>query len=404
MKNHLISIILGCIVLLCALAGCQSDESPEASVSVPPTNPTTNIPVESNTVQSDSVKSDYPKSVEEGILSRQDIQRIYYGPTETLLISTPDTLYWYDVSQNKILSQRPTDNWLKVAFYPVGNTLCAVVTVAVGESTGGFASSTDAETMCIFFDEKLQEIETVNLCNLGDNRDFIRCAAVSGNGGKIAYATQDKLYCYDRGSDTLDLVLDFSRENMENNYGLSSISSVSFASSADRILFCGNSFSLPLAEGQHSYMTYGGIYLDGAGLQNLPFQDFEADSLVSSTGGYMIFEESMKSASGKVVVIDAEDMSQQVYSLGSVKEGTSGLFCSQGGRYYATEEVGTNSLTLRVYERATGQLACTHTFEDASAEYFYRTPSVYIIDNQKLCIVKLGGFNEISSKVVIFAL
>jgi hypothetical protein len=94
------------------------------------------------------------------------------------------------------LSQRPTDNWLKVAFYPVGNTLCAVVTVAVGESTGGSASSTDAETMCIFFDEKLQEIETVNLCNLGDNRDFIRCAAVSGNGGKIAYATQDKLYCY----------------------------------------------------------------------------------------------------------------------------------------------------------------------------------------------------------------
>ena len=78
MKNHLISIILGCMVLLCALAGCQSDESPEASVSVPPTNPTTNIPVESNAVQSDSVKSDYPKSVEEGILTRQDIQRIYY--------------------------------------------------------------------------------------------------------------------------------------------------------------------------------------------------------------------------------------------------------------------------------------------------------------------------------------
>lgn len=70
MKNHLISIILGCMVMLCALAGCQSDESPEASVSVPPTNPTTNIPVESNAVQSDSVKSDYPKSVEEGILSR----------------------------------------------------------------------------------------------------------------------------------------------------------------------------------------------------------------------------------------------------------------------------------------------------------------------------------------------
>ena len=146
MKNHLISIILVCMVLLCVLVGCQSDELPEASVSVPPTNPI-NIPVESNAVQSDSIKSDHPKSVEEGILSRQDIQHIYYGPTKTLLISTPDTLYWYDVSQDKILGQRPADNWLEVAFYPVGNALCAVVTVAVGESTGGFASSTDAETM-----------------------------------------------------------------------------------------------------------------------------------------------------------------------------------------------------------------------------------------------------------------
>lgn len=404
MKNHLISIVLGCMVLLCVLAGCQSNESPEVSVSVPSTNPTINIPVESNAIQSDPVKSNYPKSAEEGILSRQDIQRIYYGPMETLLISTPDTLYWYDVSQDKLLGQRPADNWLEVAFYPVGNTLCAVATVAVEEGTGGFAFSTDAETMCIFFDEKLQEIETVNLSNLGDNRDFIRCAAVSGDGGKIAYATQDKLYCYDRGSDTLGLVLDFSRENMKDNYGLSSISSVSFAPSTNRLLFCGSSFSLPLATGQHSYMTYGGIYLDGTGLQNLPFHDFEAGSMVSSADGYMIFEESMKSASGRLAVIDIEDMSQQIYSLDSVKEGASGLFCSQSGRYYATEEVGANSLTLRVYERATGQLACTHTFEDASAEYFYRTPSVYIIDSQKLCIVKLGGFNEISSKVVMFAL
>ena len=54
------------MVMLCALAGCQSDESPEASVSVPPTNPTTNIPVESNAVQSDSVKSDY-----QGLRKRQ---------------------------------------------------------------------------------------------------------------------------------------------------------------------------------------------------------------------------------------------------------------------------------------------------------------------------------------------
>lgn len=404
MKKHLRNTILGCMALLCLLTGCYGNEPVETSASAQATDPIVSIPIASNAIQSNPHETENMNVAEEGLLSRSDIQHIYYGSTGTLLISTSDTLYWYDVGRGAILAQRPADNWLEVAFYSAGNTLCAIATSYTGESAGGFVSSSDADTVCIFYDEMLQETETVNLSNLGDNRNYIRCAAVSDDGSKIAYATQDKLYCYDRTSSTVNLILDLSRESMEKNNGLSSISSITFAPSANQLLFCGSSFSLPLTEGQYSYMTYGYIDLDGTGLQNLPFQGFEAGSLAGCAGGYLLFEESMKSASGKLVVVDCKDMSQQIYSLGSVREGTSGLFFSQDGAYYTTEEVGANKITLRFYDRATGQLTCTHTFEDADAEYFYRTPSVYIVDSQNLCIVKLGGFNEIPSKVVTFSL
>lgn len=431
MKKHLRSTILGCMALLCLLTGCHSSELTEASASVQPTGPIIslpsasdaiesnpfetdagvqqtsqieNTPIVSDVIQSNPLESENMKAAEEGLLSRSDIQRIYYGSMGTLLISTSDTLYWYDVGRGEILAQRPADHWSDVAFYSSGNTLCAIATSYTGENTGGFVSSSDADTVCIFYDEMLQETETINLSDLRGGRDYIRCAAVSGDGNKIAYATLDKLYCYDRISNTVGLVLDLSRENMEKNHGLSSISSISFAPSANRLLFCGLSFSFPLTGNQSGDMTYGCIDLDGTGLQNLSFQCFEAGSLAGSAGGYLFFEESMKSASGKLAVVDSKDMSQQIYSLGSVREGTSGLFCSQDGAYYATEEVSANKITLRFYDRATGQLACTRIFEDADARYFSRTPSVFIIDSQNLCIVKLGGFNDIPSKVVTFSL
>ena len=404
MKKHLRNKILGCIVLLYLLTGCHANEPIETSASIPPTGSTANTPTISDAIQSDPLETEHIKAAEDGLLSRQDIQRIYYGPTGTLLISTPDTLYWYDAGQDEILAQRPADNWLEAAFYSAGDTLCAIVTAAAGESAGGFTSSLSTDTMCIFFDGMLQEAETFNLSDLEENGNYIRCTAVSSDGNKIAYATLDKLCYYDRASNTLSLVLDLSYENIADNRGLSSISSIVFDPSESRLLFCGSSFTLPLTEGQNSYVTYGCIYLDGTGLQNLPFQGFEAGSLAGSAGGYLIFEESMKSPSGKLAVVNGEDMSQQVYSLGSVKEGTSGLFCSQDGGFYATEEVGANSITLQIYDRVTGQLACTRIFEDANAEYFYRPPAIYIIDSQELCIVKLGGFNEIPSKVVTFSL
>ena len=199
-------------------------------------------------------------------------------------------------------------------------------------------------------------------------------------------------------------MLDYSRSQIEVNKGLSSISALAFSPDGSKILFCGNTYSLPIATGQHSFITYGCILLDGDGLQNLTFQNFEAGSVAGVAGGFLFFEESMTSATGKIAVVSGNDMAQKVYPLSTVSEGVSGLFCSQNGDYYATVESETGQWLIRIYSRETGELVTVQAVKETNEEFFYRTPAIYILSDPELCIVKLGGFSDIPSKVVAFSL
>lgn len=408
MKKHMGGMILCCLALLCLLPGCQDGKVIEESIGSESATSAASNSVASEFTQSASANQATEQVKEgelltvEGFLDSGDIQKIYYGTEGTLLVQTVDTLYWYDVNSGSVLAQRLADNWLDVAFYPVENGFCAIAELSSNENTGGFTSS--SSTLCVFYDEALQEVETITLNNLGDGSDYIKCAAISSDGNTIAYSTQDKLYCYDCTSSSLNMVLDLSYDLIESNNGLSGISSLVFSPSGDKLLYSGSTFSLPITEGQYSYITYGCIALDGSGFQNLPFQDYVAGSMAGAAGGYLFFEESMTFASGKLAVVDSSDMSQKVYSLGSVHEGEAGLFCSQGGEYYATEDVGKNQATIRLYRQDTGELICIQTIDDTNEEFFYRTPTLYILDSLNICIVKLGGFNNIPSKVVMFSL
>lgn len=338
----------------------------------------------------------------QGLMDSGEIRNIDYGSAGTLLLRTSDTLYWYDADSGSILAQRPTDDWLSVDYYPIEGGLCAIGT-SCSDSTGGFAATYDS-TLCVFYDEALRETDRIALNELGAGADYIMCAAVSDDGTTIAYSTQDKLYCYDRASGTLAMVLDLSYDLIETNDGLCAISDLIFSPSGDKLLFCGNSFALPLETGQHSDITFGAISLDGSGFQNLSFQSFTAGSMAGAAGGYLFFEESMLSGSGKVAVVDGSDMSQTLYALGSVREGEAGVYYSQTGGYFATAELGSNQLTVRIYRRDTGAMVCTQTIEDTNEAYFYRMPGIYLLDGQGICIVKLGGFNDIPSRVVRFSL
>lgn len=411
MRKRLRYLALCCVMLLCLLPGCQNSEQYHTPNGVDPSISSTEIgnpavsdvtPSETITPTAEQVTGVAPVVMEE-LLSRPDIQKIYYGPTGTLLVDTSDTLYWYDLDSGCALAQRPKDDWLAVEYHCVTDGFCAVGTLVPDEDTGGISFGT-ATTVCIFYDKALQEVRRIILNDLGDGVDYVKCAAVSDHGDIIAYCTMDKLYCYDCVSDTVELVLDLSRDQIEVNKGLSTISSLAFSPSGDKVLFCGSTYSLPIAIGQHSYLTYGCIALDGSSLRNMPFQNFEAGSMTGEAGGYLFFEESMTSASGKIAVVSSSDMKQQVYSLSTTSEGVSGLSCSQDGGYYATVKSEVDRWLIRIYSRETGKLVTTQTIEETGEEYFYRAPAIYALDNLGLCVVKLGGFSDIPSKVITFSL
>ena len=407
MKKQIKNVMLCSLALLLLLSACQGGKVNEESENVESAAPTSSNSAASEPAQSEPANQATEQIKEgnlltvEGFLDSEDIQKIYYGSAGTLLVQTSDTLYWYDVSSGSILAQRPADDWLSVDYYPIKGGICAIGDLSSG-GTGGFVTS--GSTLCVFYDEALQEAETITLNNLGGRADAILCATVSGDGNTIAYCTTDKLYCYDRASGALKEALDLSYNLIENNDGLSAISDLAFSSSGDRLLFCGNTFSIPRTEGQYTYKTYGSVSLDGSGFQNRSFQGFTAGSMAGAAGGYLFFEESMLSSSGKVAAVDGGDMSQTVYSLGSVHEGEAGVYPSQGGGYFATEELGDNQMTIRVYRRDTGDMVCTQTIEDSNEAYFYRITSIYILDELEVCVVKLGGFSDIPSKVVLFSL
>ena len=399
------------MIMLCLLPGCQNSGQSlapnDAKVSISPTetdNPsaTSTIPPETSSPTTEQpVKADLVEV--EALLNSTNIQKIYYGPAGTLLAHSLDTLYWFDMNSACALAQRPAEDWLVVEYYFTENGFCAVGTLAPDESAEGFSSGTTA-TVCIFYDKALQEIRRIILNDLDDGVDYVKCVAISSSGDAIAYCTLGRLYYYDCTSDTLKLVLDYSRSQIEVNKGLSSISALAFSPDGSKILFCGNTYSLPIATGQHSFITYGCILLDGDGLQNLTFQNFEAGSVAGVAGGFLFFEESMTSATGKIAVVSGNDMAQKVYPLSTVSEGVSGLFCSQNGDYYATVESETGQWLIRIYSRETGELVTVQAVKETNEEFFYRTPAIYILSDPELCIVKLGGFSDIPSKVVAFSL
>lgn len=405
-------MIFVCLALLSLLASCQTSFPINSAAE----NEIT-APIPSELANPDDIHSEICQTTEpfiaskppqrERVLNNGDIKNIYYGSPGTLLLRTSNAIYWYDVGSEKILAQRPMDNWLSVTFYPIDDGFCAIgslpKSLSADENTGSFISSS-SDTLCIFYDKAFHEMERITLNNLENGADYISCTALSTSGNMIAYCTIDKLYCYDRTSSTSKLILNLGYDYIESNSGLSSISAMVFSKEEDSILFCGNTFSLPIMTGQHSFITYGYVALNGSKLENKKFQNFEAGAMVYATSEYLFFEESLNAASGKLSIIDNDNLCQRTYSLNSVREGEAGLFCSQNGGYYATVEMANSQWIVHIYESKDGQLICTQLVDVTEDKFSYRTPAIYILDDLKICIVKLGGFNDIPSEIISFSL
>ena len=78
------------------------------------------------------------------------------------------------------------------------------------------------------------------------------------------------------------------------------------------------------------------------------------------------------------------------------------MYGSEQGNYVATTVLD-GSLTVRVYDVASGALVATEVIENPDPTYFNRIPKVYLLDDAKTAVVLLGSsISEVNTLVSTF--
>ena len=223
--------------------------------------------------------------------------------------------------------------------------------------------------------------------------------AASTDGKKLAFAALGGLYLYDLESGSLTTLLDTAQDAGTASISVSMLSGAAFAQNNSQIVFSGSGSSIPTADGEESFSIYGSIAVDGSGLKLT--KSYEMEEMQSSVSR-LFFPQTFTQADGTLLWVDRATGSANTLSFSASGEGKDGVYCSEQGNYVATAVLD-GSLTVRVYDAASGELVATEVIENSDPTYFNRIPQIYLLDESKTALVVLGGsISEIDTLVSTF--
>lgn len=102
-------------------------------------------------------------------------------------------------------------------------------------------------------------------------------------------------------------------------------------------------------------------------------------------------------------MLDTASNTEKTMSFSSRGEGKDGVYCSGQGKYVAASVLGENSVTINIYDTASGKNIHTETVQNGNGTYFLRIPQILILDETGTCIVLLGrGIDEVSTLITTF--
>ena len=102
-------------------------------------------------------------------------------------------------------------------------------------------------------------------------------------------------------------------------------------------------------------------------------------------------------------MLDTVSNTEKTMSFSSRSEGKDGVYCSGQGKYVATAILEESSVTINIYDTASGKSIHTETVQDSNSTYFLRVPQILILDESGTCIVVLGrGIDEVSTLITTF--
>ena len=362
------------LIFTLALSACGKTDAPAPAVSgsTPSDTPVVSVPAP------DGQPGQSPSSCTfDPALFGGKLRSCAYAGNGTLLVLA-DRLYLYDTGTSSVLA---------TAEAPLREFEAQAI-------DGGYVLSGmgDSGMMAYIYDSSLSLNKEIAVDELLQG-DFVISetggVAASTDGKKLAFAALGGLYLYDLESGSLTILLDVAQNAKTASISISMLNGAAFAQDNSQIVFCGSGNSLPAVDGEDGFSIYGSIAVDGSNLKLTKPSAYEMEEIQSSASR-LFFPQTFTQADGTLFWIDRVTGSTNTLSFSTTGEGKDGVYGSEQGNYVATAVLD-GSLTVRVYDVASGALVATEVIENSDPTYFNRIPRIYLLDGAKTAVVVLGG-------------
>ena len=326
----------------------------------------------------------------------------YYAGGSRIIVAA-DQLYLYDTGKGKTIAsadismedlcvQTFTDGYFVVGQGKAG-----------GGSNGSFAASESGGINGYILNKDFAVQDTISFSGLLSDDFIVQITgiAVSQDGKQVAFGGLQGLYLYDTSSKKVRTILDYDEDGRANNIGIVSMDSLTFTGN-NTLVYVGT--ATDISNGGDGFSVYGTVSTDSANITITKKADYQVDTEEIQKGGNLLaMPQSFNKNNGTLLMLDTASMTEKMITFSSRSEGKDGVYCSGQGKYVATAILEESSVTINIYDTASGKSIHTETVQDSNSAYFMRVPQILILDESGTCIVVLGrGIDEVSTLITTF--
>ena len=327
----------------------------------------------------------------------------YYADGNRIIVAA-DQLYLYDTGKGKTIAsadismedlcvQTFTDGYFVVGQGKAG-----------GGSNGSFATSESGGINGYILNKDFAVQDTISFSGLLSDDFIVQITgiAVSQDGKQVAFGGLQGLYLYDISSRRVRTILNYSEKGTAGNMQIVTMDSLTFTGN-NTLVYVGMATDTSI--GGEGVSVYGTVSTDSANLTITKKGDYKVDTEeVQKGGNLLIMPQSFDKNNGTLLMLDTISNTEKTMSFSSRSEGKDGVYCSGQGKYVATAILKKNSVTINIYDTASGKKIHTETVQDSNSTYFMRIPQILILDESGTCIVVLGrGIDEVSTLITTFS-
>ena len=331
------------------------------------------------------------------------VRGCYYAGGSRIIVAA-DQLSLYDTGKGETIASADISMGdLYVQTYADGYFVVGQGTGSGGGSNGSFAASESDGINGYLLNQDFAVQDTISFSGLLSD-DFIpqiTGIAVSQDGKQVVFGGLQGLYHYDVSSRKVRTILNYSEEGTADNMQIVTMDSLTFTGN-NTLVYVGMATDPSI--GGDGVSVYGTVSTDSANLTITKKGDYKVDTEeVQKGGNLLIMPRSFDENNGTLLMLDTISNTENTMSFSSRSEGKDGVYCSGQGKYVATAVLEESSVTINIYDTASGKNIHTETVQDSNSTYFLRVPQILILDESGACIVVLGrGIDEVSTLITTF--